>query len=394
MGAGWSSDHPEEPLFSAADLRQPPNPPSQSKYPRCYGDVVPSVCSDRPEDFYDELYEQMYFVQHAYQDCIVAFQQCEKENPRVDPEEWLFIAERIPRVYEYLAHSTNTSNVDVDQPIDLHPRIVKYLGRLPVGYLLEKLDPGPLGATTLPLLTTFPASRMSSDDKDSPDNGDREPLLLLYYRWTLQSLTMLAFLHEHGVYLMDFSSSTIWIRDDLSIALSGFVNATIPTDEWPYSPDGTRYETEIYYPTNPDSGHPELSPKIDLSDWATFVWQLMRKDASSHRAKRWAMPTDPLDPAEMPGEVNVWEYHKQRLKEGKLQLLEEERLGPMLVKAWKGKYENAQEILQEVRSYLQQIGVQMDGEDEVLLDDGRKWEDVFTVVPTDGARWGREIRYK
>lgn len=125
MGAGWSSDHPEEPLFSAADLRQPPNPPSQSKYPRCYGDVVPSVCSDRPEDFYDELYEQMYFVQHAYQDCIVAFQQCEKENPRVDPEEWLFIAERIPRVYEYLAHSTNTSNVDVDQPIDLHPRIVK-----------------------------------------------------------------------------------------------------------------------------------------------------------------------------------------------------------------------------------------------------------------------------
>lgn len=263
-----------------------------------------------------------------------------------------------------------------------------------MGYLLEKLDPGPLGATTLPLLTTFPASRMSSDDKDSPDNGDREPLLLLYYRWTLQSLTMLAFLHEHGVYLMDFSSSTIWIRDDLSIALSGFVNATIPTDEWPYSPDGTRYETEIYYPTNPDSGHPELSPKIDLSDWATFVWQLMRKDASSHRAKRWAMPTDPLDPAEMPGEVNVWEYHKQRLKEGKLQLLEEERLGPMLVKAWKGKYENAQEILQEVRSYLQQIGVQMDGEDEVLLDDGRKWEDVFTVVPTDGARWGREIRYK
>jgi hypothetical protein len=163
------------------------------------------------------------------------------------------------------------------------------------------------------------------------------------------------------LYLMDFSSSTIWIRDDISIALSGFVNATIPTDEWPYSPDGTTYETEIYYPTNPDSGHPELSPKIDLSDWATFVWQLMRKDASCHGAKRRVMPTDPLDPTEMPGEVNAWEYHKQRLKEGKLQLLEEERLGPMLVKAWKGEYENAREILQVVRSYLQQIGVRVDG---------------------------------
>ncbi|GFF36737.1 hypothetical protein IFM51744_03224 [Aspergillus udagawae] len=79
------------------------------------------------------------------------------------------------------------------------------------------------------------------------------------------------------------------------------------------------------------------------------------------------MPTDPLDPMEMPGEMNAWEYHKQRLKEGKLQLLEEERLGSMLVKAWKGEYENAREILQEVRSYLQQIGVRMDGEDEVLF---------------------------
>lgn len=57
------------------------------------------------------------------------------------------------------------------------------------------------------------------------------------------------------------------------------------------------------------------------------------------------MPTDPLDPTEMPGEVNAWEYH-------------------------------------------------IDGEDEVLLDDRRKWEDVFTVVQTDGDRWGREIRYK
>ncbi|GLI81432.1 hypothetical protein PoHVEF18_009813 [Penicillium ochrochloron] len=125
MGASWSSDRTEEPSSSAIDLEKPPDPPSQSKYPRCYGDVVPSVCSDRPEDLYDELYEQMYFVQHANQDCIVAFQQCEKENPRVDPEEWFVIAERIPRVYEFLAHRTNTLNVDVYQPIDLHPHIVK-----------------------------------------------------------------------------------------------------------------------------------------------------------------------------------------------------------------------------------------------------------------------------
>jgi hypothetical protein len=84
---------------------------------------------------------------------------------------------------------------------------------------------------------------------------------------------------------MDFSTSTIWLRADLSIALSGFINATIPTNEYPYSPDGTRYEAEIYYPTTP-SGHPQLTPKIDLSDWATFVWQLMRQDACSDGKRR------------------------------------------------------------------------------------------------------------
>jgi hypothetical protein len=237
-------------------------------------------------------------------------------------------------------------------------------------------------------------SRTPSDDQvSSTDNRDREPVLLLYYRWALQSLAMLAFLHEQGVYLMDFSSKTIWIREDLSIALSGFVNATIPTDEWPYSPDGTRYEAEIYYPIVPENGFPELTPKIDLSDWATFVWHLMRTD-TTRGAKRWPLPTDPLDETEVPGEENLWEYHTERLKEGKLQLLEEERLGPILVKAWKGEYENAREIMHEVRSYLEQIEVQMEGEDEVLLDHGGKWEDVFAVVQTDGVRWGREIRYR
>ena len=77
----------------------------------------------------------------------------------------------------------------------------RYLGLLPVGYMLEKLDPGPLVAMTLPRLTTFPASHTASECKDSPDNRDREPLLLLYYCWELQSLVILAFLHEYRVYL-------------------------------------------------------------------------------------------------------------------------------------------------------------------------------------------------
>lgn len=125
MGASWSSERSEQPSSSAADLENPPDPTSPSKYPRCYGDVVPSVCGDRSEGFYDALYEKIYFVQHQNQDSIVAFQNCEKDNPGLDPEEWYLLAERIPRVYEYLAHCIDIPDVDLDRPIDLHPRIVK-----------------------------------------------------------------------------------------------------------------------------------------------------------------------------------------------------------------------------------------------------------------------------
>lgn len=258
--------------------------------------------------------------------------------------------------------------------------------------MLEKLDPGPLASTTLPCMTAFPASHTSSDDKES-ENGNRDPALLLYYRWALQSLTVITFLHEHGVYLMDFGARTIWIRDDLSIALTGFLGATIPTDECPFSPVGSRYEADIYNPINPMTGNPEMDPKIDIADWATFVWRMMRNDATGG-VDGWELPTDHLDPTESSGDVDPYEEHKQQVKEGKFQLLEEERLGPILVKAWKGEYENARDVLQEVRSYFQHIGVRMEGEDEVLLDDGRNWEDVFRVVPREWVRWARVLEYK
>ncbi|KAL5358245.1 hypothetical protein BJX96DRAFT_163621 [Aspergillus floccosus] len=290
MGSGWSSGREQ-----ASDLEQPPDPVRQSKFdPRLYGNVVPSLCGTRLDNCYTDLYEEMYFVQHQNQECIVAFQS-QTDDPRKDPEERSALAERTPRVYQYLARRTNAPDAEIDGPIDVHPRIV----------------------------------------------------------------------------------NTIWVRKNLSITLSGFVNATIPSDEWPYSPYASRYEAEIYY-TTVMSGDPPLDPKIDLSDWATFVWRCMRNDLTARdptvdSVKRWALPTDLLDPTEMPGkDVNPWEYHIEWLKEGKLQLLEEERCDPIFEK----------------------VGVRMEGEDEVLPDDGRNWEDIFTVVREDGVRWSREIRYK
>ncbi|KAE8379635.1 hypothetical protein BDV26DRAFT_258871 [Aspergillus bertholletiae] len=377
MGLTWSSGRPEQsPPDHEPDLEQPPNAEQPKGLP-WPGDVVPSVCSPRCEDYYHDLYQEMYFVLHENQECIVAFQVCYKDNPRVDPEEWFAIADWVPRVYECLAQSTNEPDAHMDQTIDVHPRIVKYLGRLQVGYLLEKLEPGPLARTALPPLASFPSSR---------PQGERDPIILLYYRWALQSLSILVFLHEESVYLMDFSYATIWIRDDLSIALSGLLGATIPTNEWPYSPTSTRYENEYYCVTNP-AGFPELGPKIDLSDWATFMWRCMTGDFTLE-ASLCSEPTDPL-----PADADPGAYHKDQRMEGKFQLLEEGRLGPILLKAWKGEYESAREILQDMRSYLEKIEVRMEGEDEVLPDQG-SWQDIFTVVKTEDTRWYREIRYQ
>jgi hypothetical protein len=187
---------------------------------------------------------------------------------------------------------------------------------------------------------------------------------------------------------MDFSFATIWIRDDLSIALNGFLSATIPTDAWQYSPNTARYEEEYYSATNPaTSGSPELGPKLDLSDWATFIWRCMT-DGFTPDAPLWSEPTDPL-----PADGDLAGYRQEQQTEGKFQLLDEGRLGPILLKAWKGLYGNAREILQDVRLYFEKIRVRMEGEDEILPDQGR-WQDIFTVAKTEDARWHREIRYQ
>lgn len=372
MGSAWSSGRPEH---SLTDLEGAEQPQDLLPWP---GDVVPSVCSTRREDYYHDLYQTVYFVLHRNQECVVAFQVCHKANPRVDPEEWSAIVDRVTRVYGYLAHSTNEPHAHTDQPIHIHPRIVQYLCRLPDGCLLEKLEPGPLARTTLPPLAS---SR-------PPRETLRDPLLLLYCRWALQSLSVLVFLHEQSVYLMDFSFATIWIRDDLSIALNGFLSATIPTDAWQYSPNTARYEEEYYSATNPaTSGSPELGPKLDLSDWATFIWRCMT-DGFTPDAPLWSEPTDPL-----PADGDLAGYRQEQQTEGKFQLLDEGRLGPILLKAWKGLYGNAREILQDVRLYFEKIKVRMEGEDEILPDQGR-WQDIFTVAKTEDARWHREIRYQ
>lgn len=66
--------------------------------------------------------------------------------------------------------------------------------------------------------------------------------------------------------------------------------------------------------------------------------------------------------------------------QGAWQVLEEERLGSALVKAWKGKYESAEAVMTDVKWMPLRMGLDVEGDDEIVLGNGVKWEDALEVV--------------
>lgn len=89
-----------------------------------------------------------------------------------------------------------------------HPRIASYRGPTATGYKLQRLRPGPL----MHMAGLQPARTSAK-------------LLALYQRWAVQVLSALVFLHSKGVILNTISDEVLWLRDDLSIAIAGLVDA-------------------------------------------------------------------------------------------------------------------------------------------------------------------------
>tara|TARA_R110002003_G_scaffold722_7_gene21371 strand:- start:17458 stop:17805 length:348 start_codon:yes stop_codon:yes gene_type:complete len=91
---------------------------------------------------------------------------------------------------------------------------------------------------------TLPA--MTVPVPETPTRMDRV-MLSLYYRWTLQGLSALSFLHSHSVFMRAFSSQQIWLRPDLSLALPGFVSADITGDTMDYGEGGMISDETMTY---------------------------------------------------------------------------------------------------------------------------------------------------
>ncbi|KAL5049505.1 hypothetical protein BDW71DRAFT_176034 [Aspergillus fruticulosus] len=257
--------------------------------------------------------------------------------------------------------------------------------------------PGPLSTLRLPVLQI-------------PISGDLSVsqlplLLLLYYRWALQTLSALEFLHSHEVYLRDFGPSSVWIRPDLSSAVTGFMQAMFPCSEL--------LDTDDFYPgtQGPDfrdidceydeDGNPiAYSARADICSWANLMWELVTNEHSMSPPRRppnvnypMVYPEDPRYWLDREGEPD-WREEEDRLRRKMFQLLDEGRLGPILVKAWSGHYRGVTEVIADVRALLKNRGVNLVGGDEILVpagDGNRSWDDIFVTVP---GQYGNELRLR
>jgi hypothetical protein len=126
-----------------------------------------------------------------------------------------------------------------------------------------------------------------------------------------------------------------------------------------------------------------------------FVWQLMTNEHTTEThwvrgIQDWSpfLPTEPT--------ANTYDERGGRAwKEGwqdDFQVLEEERLGSVLLKAWKSEYESAEQVAKDVRRIAENVGIKVVGDDEVNI--GEKWEDVFEIVKDLAWKWGPSMKFK
>ncbi|KLJ10172.1 hypothetical protein EMPG_14438 [Blastomyces silverae] len=369
---------------------------SSTFYGISFGSNVPEELSQEPEHgkhWYTDFLEQAFVAPHRDGKSVVVFLPEYKNNYGYDDEMKAAVV-RAAEVYERLC--LNHSG---------HPRIVKYLCRLNssvAGFCLERLTPGPLDKLKLPPLT-LPVVSPSAKDKI---------LLALYYRWALQTLSALHYIHTHSVFLSSFGPNSIWLRADMSIAVTGFIATAIPTLIPEYDELGVETDSYEYVLQTPENayrseslellehGQPVYGAAHDLFDWATFMWRLMTNDYSTcplpppggyHRSP--LMPMGQASSPDFSNDRRPWKYEEKRQEEGAWQVLEEQRLGYILVKAWNRQYENTKGALEDVQKVVQKMGMLLVGEDEVELEKGARWEDVFDVIGTGDGEFDQELRF-
>ena len=402
-------------VFGNPPVEQPRLPDVEPEFQPYYGLGVPNEASTTRDDsmrWYTEFWEQAYCIPHRDGTSVIICCPDNGHEPNQreeDPEDGWAIKclratyQNLPtdhaRIARYRAYFTAMSRIELIDP--------RYIGALEngSGLVVEKLTPGPLDDLTVPAMEV-PVPDMLDQNK--------KLILSLYFRWAMQALSAMSFVHSQSIYIRNFSSRLVWIRRDYSLAITGFISAVklVPKSEdqeaereergWSRSyryqqVEGLQDDVEhCYHPGERLSyntrQHMAAEPSVeaDLFHWATFVWRLMTNQFTIEspvlRGERME-PSAPADQAILWDSAEGLQLIKKRHGQKLYQELEEVRLGTVLTKAWHGQYKSAEEAMREVKLIASSLDM-VTSDDEVEVEGG--WENAFDVITT-GLAPGKKV---
>ena len=195
----------------------------------------------------------------------------------------------------------------------------------------------------------------------------------LYYRWALQALSAVSFLHSHGILTKGFGYKNVWLRSDFSIALTGFVNSLIDGKQPPEFEEHDQGCWVGDYDWNYDDEYFGSTPREDSYYWAIWVFELLTPGSLE-------CVKTPAPFYECHQTFDAWKTENQALRRKILADLDHDPLGPILWKAWSSEYDNAEEVAEDVRKCAARVGLKVIGQDEI--DVGKPWEEAFEIVWT------------
>ena len=254
--------------------------------------------------------------------------------------------------------------------------------------MLERLQPGPLEDINLP------------EEK----NGI---MLSLYYRWALQFLSALSFLHSHGVYVISFSDGLVWLRSDLSLAITGFISNRIKgvqEEDWGENGGYVGIGSESF-PEYSEHYHIRTGNggvRQDLHNWAGWLYELIATEAEKSQTYQGVEK----EGVSLSGRTEFgpitkkeWILECKRLQKQEherygnflLENLGEERLGSVFNKIWNSEYTNAEDVAEDVRRCAEKAGIKIVGKDEV--DIGYPWENAFVIEADQYYQWDDRRTY-